>query len=170
MTKNSNWAALVSVAVGVMATGCTVTTDDVDAGTGGSAAAGSAGASGADSGSSTGGSSGTAVTTDAAAEATADAVAMRACEACIYTTTCRDEAAACRADTNGCADAVDDFYDCLAGGTGDSVSDCGTNFTSEAQVHGGDAAFVAGDLANGLAGCVMDTDCVTSCRTADAGR
>jgi hypothetical protein len=175
MMKISNWAAVASTAIGVMAIGCTITTsDDADGGlgtggTGGTTAtggsAGTGGSASVDSGAS-GGSAGTTAAVDAGADTF---VPTGACETCVYTSVCRPKADACRVDTNGCADALDGFYSCLATSTGDSVSDCGGQFAGDAQRNGGAAALAAADLANDLATCVMDLPCVTTCRTAGDG-
>jgi len=168
MTKISNWVAVASAAIGVLAMGCTVTTgDDGDAGTGGSTS-GTGGSAGA--GLDSGGGSGTAVTV----EASTDAVATKGvCETCLQGN-CAAEMAACRADTvNGCAEALPVFITCLGQtNSADPAAACGSDFITEAQHPSSDAGngTVGADKAGDLATCAMDaTSCLAMCKTADGG-
>jgi len=167
MMKISNWVAVASAAIGVMAMGCTVTSgDDGDAGTGGSTpgTGGSAGA-GLDSG----GGSGT-VTVEAGTDAIA---AKGVCETCLDGN-CAAFMAACRADTvNGCAEALPVFITCLGQtNSADPAAACGSDFITEAQHPSSDAGngIVGADKASDLATCAMDaTSCLAMCKTADGG-
>ena len=173
--KISNWAAVASVAMGLLAVGCTVTTtDDSDAGgtSGSGGTAGAGGTAGTAGSSDSGVDSGSDATT--AADTGSEAAVMRKCELCIQGN-CAMELTACRADTvNGCAEALPGYFTCLEQSTStDTAGECGTSFTGDAQHSTSDAGNVDGSVgagfANDLGGCVMDTPCLDSCRTADGG-